>query len=47
MRAWMYASWMGPVAMNARRGRKEVRTTRLRIGQNCRTVCTKKSGLNA
>ena len=22
-------------------------TTRLRIGQNCRAVCTKKSGLNA
>ena len=38
---------MRPVAMNARRGRREVRTTRLRIGQNCRAVCTKKSGLNA
>ena len=35
------------VAMNAQRGRREVRTTRLRIGQNCRAVCTKKSGLNA
>ena len=38
---------MRPVAMNARRGRREVCTTRLRIGQNCRAVCTKKSGLNA
>ena len=36
-----------PVAMNARRGWREVRTTRLRIGQNCRAVCTKKSGLMA
>ena len=25
--------------------REKVRTTRLRIGQNCRAVCTKKSGL--
>ena len=33
--------------MNARRGRREVRTTKLRIGRNCRAVCTKKSGLNA
>ena len=33
--------------MNARRGQREVRTTRLRIGQNCGAVCTKKSGLNA
>ena len=33
--------------MNARRGRREVSVTRLRIGQNCRAVCTKKSGLNA
>ena len=40
-------SWMRPVAVNARRGRREVRTTRLRIGQNYRAVCTKKSGLNA
>ena len=38
---------MHPVAMNARCGRREVRTTRLRIGQNCGAVCTKKSGLNA
>ena len=38
---------MRPVAMNARRRRREVHTTRLRIGQNCRAVCTKKSGLNA
>ena len=42
-----YASWMRPVAMNVRHGRREVSTTRLRIGQNCRAVCTKKSGLNA
>ena len=26
-------------------GGEKVRTTRLRIGQNCRAVCTKKSGL--
>ena len=38
---------MRPVAMNARRGRREVSATRLRIGQNCRAVCTKKGGLNA
>ena len=40
-------SWMCPVAMNARHGRREVSATRLRIGQNCRAVCTKKSCLNA
>ena len=28
-------------------GEEKVLTTRLRIGQNCRAVCTKKSGLNA
>ena len=28
-------------------GGEKVCTTRLRIGQNCRAVCTKKSGLNA
>ena len=33
--------------MNVRRGQREVSATRLRIGQNCRAVCTKKSGLNA
>ena len=35
--------------MNTRHGRREVRTTKLRIGQKCslRAVCTKKSGLNA
>ena len=38
---------MCPVAMNMRRERREDRTTRLRIGQNCRAVCTKKNGLNA
>ena len=38
---------MRPIAMNARRGQREISTTRLRIGQNCRAVCTKKSGLNA
>ena len=35
------------VAMNTWRGWRKVCTTRLRIGQNCRAVCTKKSGLNA
>ena len=33
--------------MNARRRRREVRTTRLRIGQNSRAMCIKKSALNA
>ena len=45
-----YASWMRPVVMNAwplPRGQKERCTTRLRIAQNCRAVCTKESGLNA
>ena len=42
-----YASWICPVSMNARRRRRKVRTTRIRIGQNCKAVCTKKSGLNA
>ena len=31
----------------AARAEKKFRTTRLGIGQNCRAVCTKKSGLNA
>ena len=46
MRAWIYASWMHLVAMIVRHGRREVCTIRLRIGQNCRDMCTKKSGLN-
>ena len=47
MRAWIrILDGMPPVAMNTRQhraGREKVRTTRLRIGQNCRAVCTKKS----
>ena len=39
-----YTSWMRPIAQC---GGEKVRTTRLRIGHNCRAVCTKKSGLNA
>ena len=28
-------------------GREKACTTRLRIGQNCKAVCTNKNGLNA
>ena len=38
---------MCPVAMNAQRGQRESPHYKARIGQNCRAVCTKKSGLNS
>ena len=40
MRAWI-------CVLDAPGCYEKVCTTRLRIGQNCRAVCTKKSGLNA
>ena len=40
-------SWMCPVAMNAQRGQRESPHYKARIGQNCRAMCTKKSGLNS
>ena len=46
MRAWIRVL-DAPGCYERGAGGEKVRTTRLRIGQNCRAVCTKKSGLNA
>ena len=48
MRAWIRVL-EAPVCSEraARAGGEKIRTIRLRIDQNCRAVCTKKSSLNA
>ena len=48
MRAWIHVLDVpGCYERTARAKRKSALQLRLRIGQNCRVVCTKKSALNA
>ena len=47
MRAWIRVSVDAPGCYECAARAERSSATRLRIGQNCRAVCTKKGGLNA
>ena len=47
MRAWICVLDVPGCYERAARAERKFTLTRLRIGQNCRAVCKKKSGLNA